>query len=288
MKIIDFRVRPPFKSNLNLAIFGHAWDKPARPEDELFTTMGREDIPSADQRSMELLLDELKEAGVVKAVLMGRTSESGLSHGSQVNVDSWELTQLYPDVFLSFAAIEPRDPHALETIEEYVGRKNFKGVCMDPSFSTPPLHSDDTDIDPVYKYCEDHGIIVSIMQSGIFVPDMSYTDPLRIERVASRFPKLRIIVPHACWPFIEGLIGVAMVQKNIYLLPDCYAYLPGMNSVNDIVNAGNHMLKYRILYASSYPVRSVMQSRNLWLGLGFTDEALRLNMYENAARLLEL
>ena len=40
--IIDFRVRPPFKSNLNLAIFGHAWDKPERPEEEMFSTMGRE------------------------------------------------------------------------------------------------------------------------------------------------------------------------------------------------------------------------------------------------------
>ncbi|WP_294556886.1 amidohydrolase family protein [uncultured Mailhella sp.] len=286
--IIDFRVRPPFKSNLNLAIFGHAWDKPERPEEEMFSTMGREAIPSADQHSVPLLMEEMAEVGVTKAVLMGRISETGVSHGGSVNADSLELTKMYPDIFQAFVAIEPRDPHAVETIEEYVGRKGFKGVCIDPSFSTPPLHSDDAEIDPVYRYCEEHGIIVSIMQSGIYVPDMSYADPLRIERVAIRFPRLTIIVPHACWPFIDGLMGVAMVHRNIYLLPDCYAYLPGMCGVDNIVNAGNHILKYRMLYASSYPVRGIKQSYELWTRLGFTDEALRLNMYENAARLLQL
>lgn len=286
--IIDFRVRPPFKSNLNLAIFGHAWDKPAKPEDEMFTTMYREDIPSADHRSMALLMDEMAEVDIRKAVLMGRISETGVSHGGSVNEDSHELTQLYPDIFEAMVAIEPRDPHAIETIEEYVGKKGFKGVCIDPSFSTPPLHSDDSEINSVYKYCEDHGIICSIMQSGIYVPDMSYADPLRIERIAIKFPKLTIIVPHACWPFIDGLMGVAMVHKNIYLLPDCYAYLPGMCGVDNIVNAGNHILKHRILYASSYPVRSIKQSYDYWINLGFTDEALRLNMYENAARLLQI
>lgn len=165
--IIDFRVRPPFKSNLNLAIFGHAWDRPERPEDEMFGTMGREDIPSADQHSVPLLMKEMEEVGIARAVLMGRVSESGISHGGSVNADSLELTEMYPDIFQAFAAVEPRDPHALETIEEYVGKKGFKGVCIDPSFSTPPLHSDDDAIDHVYKYCEDHGIIVSIMQSEI-------------------------------------------------------------------------------------------------------------------------
>lgn len=286
--IIDFRVRPPFKSNLNLAIFGHAWDKPERPEDEMFATMGRDPIPSADQRSVPMLMEEMEEAGVVKAVLMGRISESGISHGGSVNADSYELTQMYPDIFQSFVAVEPRDKHSIEIIEEYVGKKGFKGVCLDPSFSTPPLHSDDSEIDTLYQYCEAHGLLISIMQSGIYVPDMSYADPLRIERVAKKFPKLTIIVPHACWPFIETLMGVAMVYKNIYLLPDCYAYMPGMCGVPNIVNAGNHILKYRMLYASSYPVRGIKQSRDLWMNLGFTDEALRLNMYENAARLLQL
>ena len=41
--IIDFRVRPPFKSNLNLAIFGHAWDK--RGGAEVWTGSG---VPLAE------------------------------------------------------------------------------------------------------------------------------------------------------------------------------------------------------------------------------------------------
>ena len=74
----------------------------------------------------------------------------------------------------------------------------------------------------------------------------------------------------------------------VYLLPDCYAYLKGMFDISDFVNTVNHFLKYRVLYASSYPLRSVAQARALWMDLPFTDEALRLTLYENAARLLEI
>lgn len=286
--LIDFRVRPPYASNLKLAVFANKKNIPVDPSEQLFTTIDRDPIPSADQQSVDLFVQELKQEDTRAAVIMGRVSEVGSSHNqSQTNDEAAELCARYPGFFHAFAAVEPRNPHALEEIERTTQTLGFKGVCIDPSFSTPPLYADAEEIDPIYRYCEDHHLPVSIMQSGLYVKDLTYTDPIHVQHVAQKYPRLKIIVPHACWPFIKLLSGVAMMHKNIYLLPDCYAYLKGMFDIQDFVHTVNHFLKYRVLYASSYPLRSAAQAHSLWTDLPFTDEALRLTLYENAARLLE-
>lgn len=287
--LIDFRVRPPFGSNLKLAVFANKKNAPTDPVTQLFTTIDRDPIPSADQQSVELFVQELRQESTQAAVIMGRVSEVGTSHDSvSTNDEAAELCRRYPGFFHAFAAVEPRNPHVLEEIEHATQDLGFKGVCIDPSFSTPPLYADAEEIDAIYSYCETHNLMVSVMQSGLYVKDLTYTDPLHVQHVAQKYPRLRIIVPHACWPFMKTLIGVAMMHPNIYLLPDCYAYLKGMFDINDLVNAVNHFLKYRVLYASSYPLRSAAQAHRLWTDLPFTDEALRLTLHDNAARLLEL
>lgn len=285
--IIDFRVRPPYAGNLSLGIFGSCWNAPEDPTEEMFTTAGRRPIPSAEQRSVPLLLEELREADVKAAVLMGRVSEIGTSHTSTTNDDALMLSREHPGAFFPFAAVEPRDPHVMEELE-LRRSQGFTGVCIDPSFSTPPLYADDPVIDRVYQYCQDYGMIVSIMQSGLYVKDLTYTHPIHVQHVAQTFPRLKIVVPHACWPYLELMTGVAMMHTNIWLIPDCYVYLPGMFGAENFVHTVNTFLRHRVLFASSYPVRGIAQSIELWKALPFTTEALQLTMYDNAARLLNL
>ena len=73
---------------------------------------------------------------------------------------------------------------------------------------------------------------------------------------------------------------------NVYLMPDCYIYIDGFALSDEYIKAANTYLKYRILYASSYPVRSLSQCLRGWKSRGFTDEALQNTLYDNAARLL--
>ena len=117
-------------------------------------------------------------------------------------------------------------------------------------------------------------------------PDMTYSDPDAIMRVAARFPDLKIVVPHGCWPHVHKALAMAIVCPNVYLMPDCYVYIPGFPLSEEYVNAANTYLKYRILYASTYPVRSLTQCLAGWKSRAFTPEALRNTLYENAARLL--
>ena len=54
------------------------------------------------------------------------------------------------------------------------------------------------------------------------------------------------------------------------------------------VNPANGSLKHRILYCSTYPVRSLKQCRAGWMSRNFSRDALDHTMYLNAKRLLAL
>lgn len=70
MKIIDFRVRPPLKGILKTAMYANA---PRR--DRFIRQLGFEPAPSAQKKSMPLLLKEMKDAGVSRGVIMARLSD---------------------------------------------------------------------------------------------------------------------------------------------------------------------------------------------------------------------
>ena len=70
MKILDFRIRPPLLGFLKMAMF----DKGER-RDRFTRQIGFAPSPSAQQLSMPMLLDDIKAAGVVRAVMSARVSD---------------------------------------------------------------------------------------------------------------------------------------------------------------------------------------------------------------------
>ncbi len=106
--------------------------------------------------------------------------------------------------------------------------------------------------------------------------------------MAKKFPNLKIVVAHACWPFVPQILGVAMTCPNIYLVPDVYLYTDNMPMSDLYVTAANGYLKYRTLFASTYPVGGLRQSIEKWSAKGFTEESLKLTLHDNAAELLGL
>src|SRR5688500_4983866 len=99
MKIIDFRVRPPLKGILKTAMYANA------PRRDRFTSqLGLSPAPSAAKKSMTVLLKEMKAAGVVRGVIMGRYSEI---LGSISNEDVRAICKAYPKLFNGIAGVNP-------------------------------------------------------------------------------------------------------------------------------------------------------------------------------------
>ena len=67
MAVIDFRIRPPFKGFLDMVMYAN----PDR-RNRFTAQLGFGPAPSTTEKSMDLLMDEIKAAGVDRAGSWGR------------------------------------------------------------------------------------------------------------------------------------------------------------------------------------------------------------------------
>ena len=278
MQIIDFRLRPPFKSFLNTTMYGNIQRTTASAAKKGMTV-----APSARENSVELLLQEMDQSAVQIGVVPGRTHSA---FGSMDNEDLYQLTTQYPGRFVALPAIDTTNRRsAIAEIEKYQ-KKGCRGIVIEPGLLPNPLQIDDRKNYPIYAYCEDNDIFVLLMAGGNAGPDCTYSSPEHIDHVAADFPELKLISGHGSWPWVTQIIHVCYRRPNIYLSPDTYLF--NMPGVADYVNAANGFMAERFLFASAYPFVSLDSAVEKFLHLGFTEENLERILFRNAARLLGL
>lgn len=278
MPIIDFRLRPPLKGFLGMVMYAEA----AR-RDRITRQHGMEPAPSAQAKSMPMLLQEMDAAGVTLGVVMGRYS--GV-YGSVSNQDVSDIVKAHPGRFVGIGSLDPSDrKNAFKQIDEALAL-GLKGINIEPGAYPTPMYADDRRLYPIYAYCEDRGVPVVVMAGGSAGPDLSYTVPVHIDRVAGDFPALRVAISHGGWPWVHEILHVAFRRLNVYLSPD--QYLCNMPGMNDYIAAANGFLSERFLYASSYPFVSVKQYADWFRQLPIRPELMEQLQYRNAARFLGL
>lgn len=280
MSIIDFRVRPPYKSYLNF--FTEYYRSTFKEFHEGF--LRTEFKGSASTASFEEFIEELDRAGIDKAVVPGRGFIDNI-----YNDDLFELAEKYEDRFIIFPFIDPLEGQkALDDIDEYVINGNGKGVVVEPGLSkTNPARCDDERMFGVYKKLEDNNIPLMITYSVLAYHDYNGDSPREIDYIATQFPKLTIILAHGGWPWTLENITTAFRRPNVYLVPDVYATRgPG---ADDYITAAKSILKNKILFASSYPAAPIEETANIvkneW---GLDEETKEKILYSNAAKIIKL
>ena len=124
------------------------------------------------------------------------------------------------------------------------------------------------------------------MAGGSAGPDLSYTYPVHIDRVAGDFPQLRMAITHGGWPWVHEMLHIAFRRPNVYLSPDQYmCSMPGMEAW---IQAANGFLADRFLYASSYPFLGVKAYAQWFRSLPIRRDLLDDLMGGNAQRFLGL
>jgi predicted TIM-barrel fold metal-dependent hydrolase len=249
-------------------------------------SIGRRPSAAYVERSLELFVDEMDEAGIDLSVIMGQ--HAGPTWGSVENADIGEAISRYPGRFAGFAGIDPQEPGATEEIRRGVESLGCSGIAILPGWSDPPLRDDDPEVYPLYETAAELGIPVMITSSHVIGPDMSYAMPEHIQRVALDFPHLTIIVGHACWPWTTQACALAMRCTNVYLMPDFYMHVPHMPGAQDYVDAANSYLSHRMLYSSCYPTRPLGQALDDFRALPIARESREQLLRRNGARLLGL
>lgn len=278
MTIIDFRLRPPIGGYLELIMYANA---PRR--DAATRRHGFEPAESATKKSIDLLIGEMDRAGITTGVMLGRTSKV---FGSVSNEDLKKIQKDYPGRFIGIPSINPSDRKEAEAEIDRAGQNGFRAVGLEPTLNAVPMYIDDRRLYPLYAKLEDMKLPVVIMAGGNAGPDLSYTDPVHIDRVLADFPELKVAATHGAWPWVHQILHVAYRRPNLYLSPD--QYLVNMPGSDDYVRAADSFLADRFLYGSSYPFTPCDEYADWFRKLPIREENMEKIMYRNAADFLGL
>lgn len=274
--IIDFRVRPPVGGFCDTLMYSAG-----ERRDGFTRTVGFEPSKAAQTQSMDLLLQEMDQAKVDRGVVVGRLAGT---LGSVPNEDVRRIVQEYPNRFIGAASIDPASRiGACKTIDNALGA-GFKLINIEPGSYPIPMYADDRRLYPIYAHCEDRKVPVILMVGGTAGPDLSYSDPIRTDRVLADFPNLKVVVAHGGWPWVTEILHIAFRRTNMYLSPDMYfSRMPGWEQY---VTAANTFLSDRMLYASSFPFCPVKDYKDWFESLPIKPENLAKVMGGNAKKLL--
>ena len=277
--IIDFRLRPPVNPYLKGRMYNLERNK------RLSEGMGMYQAKSVLNYSMEMLFEEMDEAGVTIGVVPGR--ESNPSMGDATCEEVTAIVNANPDRFVGIAGIDPTNTDAaIARIDQFVVNGVLKAICLEPGSLPEPMYGDDKRLYPVIEHCTAKNIPVMMMLGGNAGPDVSYTNPVQIDRVAADFPNTRFIVSHGGWPWVQEVLHVAFRRPNIYLSPDMYLFnMPGWQ---DYVTACNFYLQDRFLYGSAYPFLPLKGCVDHFMNLPIKPEVMPKLLYKNAAALLNI
>jgi len=282
--IIDVRCRPP------LAEFREYFDIP-RITWHGRRTGAREVSRAFCEGSMELYFEEMDQAGIDLAVVQGRNSPE-VFMGKKFNAAFIaneriaELQSRYPKRFIGLAGIDPSNTahDAVRETERSVKSLGLKGIFVEPGRALQS-NPDDARMYPIYEKCIELDVPCNLMSGPYAGPDIECSNPLYVDRVATRYPDLKILLGHGGYPYVQEILGVAFKHVNVYVSPDMYVFAPGGRAY---VEAANGSLREQIVYGSAYPLRPLVQTIEDNRAAGFEAEALAAYFEGNARRLFRL
>lgn len=284
--IIDMRLRPPIPAWTQGPVFKTAMHYPRQ-------CISFKGARSAWLESVDMLFQEMDVAGVKYGVLMGRSSYGAGSLGGVDNMAIVNACARYPGRFLGFVSVDLDSiERSLAEASELAGETNIKGISIEPGSGVKPRWCDDATLDPIYEKALELGLPISISLSGLLSAlgghDISWANPVSVQRVAQKYPELKIVVSHAAWPYAAEMVVVALACPNVYVSPDLYASTAGMICAETYVQGANMFLQDRTLFGTAYPVKDIVESVGDFLGLGWHEEIIPNILWRNAAKLLQV
>lgn len=276
MSIIDMRFRPQTRETLQGIL--------TNPLYRAFSEAAR--FAERPSRTLAEEVAMLKDLDVVHAVVTGRDIGSSVNTVS-TNPGMLECVQKYPDFFTGFYGIDPLlRMDALRAFRKAVREYGVRGASIDPAMSGIAANS--ALYYPFYAACCEEGLPVAITTGcscGMPGVVIEHHAPWLIDRVATDFPELVILVSHGGYPWIMEMLGVAMRHSRVYI---DFSACTMLFNVEQYVHAANKQLRDKIVFSSAHPFDHIADTLALYRGLPFTEEAREHVMYANAATLLGL
>ncbi len=244
-------------------------------------------------KTEEAVLEDFTKAGV-EACLVALDLETTIATPPVTNEYVHAMWQRHPQrIIQCWGAVEPaKGEIAIQQARRAVRELGFIGFHFHPIMQH--FEVSDSRYYPLFEEISAMGAAVMIdvgtTGMGAGLPGgmgaiVRHAHPASIDRLAADFPKLKIIMAHPGWPWVDETTAVALHKGNVYWEMSGWApkYFPGNLKIDMRAR-----LQDKIMFGSDYPSMPYERILREWGELGYKDEVMEKIFHKNAERVLGL
>jgi uncharacterized protein len=244
-------------------------------------------------KSEEDVIKDFSDAGV-EAVLVALDLETTIKTKPVSNEYVHAMWKRHPKrIIQAWGAVEPaKGDVALAQVTKAVKELGLIGFHFHPIMQHFAVN--DTRYYPLFEAINElkAAVMIDVGTTGMGagMPGghgsvIRHAHPSSIDQLAADFPKMKIIMAHPGWPWVEETTAVALHKGNVYWEMSGWApkYFPGNLKVDM-----RGRLQDKIMFGSDYPSMPYARILKEWQELGYSDAVMEKIMHQNAERILGL
>ena len=170
-----------------------------------------------------------------------------------------EAVAKYPERFVGFAYLDPREPDYMETLKRSIADHGFKGVKFGPIYNGVGLG--DERMQPVYAFLQENDLPLTLHMGTTFTVNspIDYGRPLHVDPVALAYPDLKIIMAHMGHPWTAECTVIVRKNRNVYAELTGLCYRPWI-FYKSLVEVQDYEVVDKIFFGTDFPFSGLQEA----------------------------
>lgn len=165
-----------------------------------------------------------------------------------------EYVSRRPDRLIGFAGIDPTERDGVAQLRAAVDM-GLSGLTISPA--SQDFHPEDTRVMGVYEAAEDLGLPILLHQGTHLTSRsrMAYAQPHLFDAVARQYPKLKLIIAHCGFPWVDETLVLTGKHANVYADMSTIIARP-WHLYQMLLSAHQLDVTDRLLFGSDFPYQT--------------------------------
>ena len=170
-----------------------------------------------------------------------------------------EYVKDHPKKLIGVASVDPNVPGCIEQLDHAVKTLGFQALKLSGAYQN--FNPADTCYDPLYRKAQELDIPIFWHQSttSLSRTPLRWSQPLLLDEVAQRFPKLRQLICHIGHPWHTDAVMVIRKHRNVYADMSGFGFRR-LQFYQALVTAHEYGVAHKIFFGSDYPFATVDDS----------------------------
>ena len=235
-------------------VHSHTWEFPRH-----FTDDFRQQARSAragEEVDLTVRLDEYQASAILAdrtIVFGGKARLSGLWVDDSYVAD---YVSKAPEQLIGYLSLDPTQDGWQDEMRMGHQQLGLRGIKLMPMYAG--FRPDEERLDPLWRYASVHALPVLLHTGTTFISQapLECTLPRHLDRVAIRFPDVKIIAAHLGHPYEPECVAVIRKHPNVYADVSALHYRP-YQLYNSLILVQEYGVWDKLLFGSDYPFTTV-------------------------------